>query len=343
MVKGPVQLRPTEAAQVGGDDPGPGAQAGGQVAEHPPVQGERVQQDTGHALAGVVVSQAAAVENRVHRTPVRGGVSANMPRVLGPEKLKTRWPRSRGRGAENPNNLVPWRTAGPRSRNVTALIGLDAGIQQFLDHLKVERQLAAATLEAYGRDLGSFARFAGQPRASAAVGQVRNIDILDYLARLTEAALSARSQARRLVALRQLFKYLKTERVIDGNPTEDIDLPRFGRPLPTFLTVAEVDQLLAAPDRRTPRGARDGAMLELLYATGLAGLRAGAPAPGGHQLPGRLPGGLRQGPASSAWCPSARWPWCRCATTSRSVRAEFLTRPGAARCGGGWQRRTRCS
>jgi integrase/recombinase XerD len=145
---------------------------------------------------------------------------------------------------------------------------LDSGIQQFLDHLKVERQLAAATLEAYGRDLGSFARFADK-RGVTSVGQVRSIDILDHLARLTEAALSARSQARRLVALRQLFKYLKTERVIDGNPTEDIDLPRFGRPLPTFLTVAEVDQLLAAPDRRTARGARDGAMLELLYATGL--------------------------------------------------------------------------
>jgi integrase/recombinase XerD len=145
---------------------------------------------------------------------------------------------------------------------------LDSGIQQFLDHLKVERQLASATLEAYGRDLGSFARFADN-RGVTCVGQVRSIDILDHLARLTEAALSARSQARRLVALRQLFKYLKTERVIDGNPTEDIDLPRFGRPLPTFLTVGEVDQLLASPDRRAARGARDGAMLELLYATGL--------------------------------------------------------------------------
>ena len=154
------------------------------------------------------------------------------------------------------------------SVGATAERTLDAGIQQFLDHLKVERQLAAATLEAYGRDLGSFARFAVK-RGVNSVDQVRSIDILDHMARLTEAALSARSQARRLVALRQLFKYLKTERVIDGNPTEDIDLPRFGRPLPTFLTVGEVDQLLAAPDRRSARGARDGAMLELLYATGL--------------------------------------------------------------------------
>jgi integrase/recombinase XerD len=145
---------------------------------------------------------------------------------------------------------------------------LDQAIQQFLDHLKVERQLAPATLEAYGRDLSSFARFA-EARGVAAARAVRAIDVLDHLAHLTESGLSARSQARRLVAVRQLFRYCKAERLLERDPTEDIDLPRFGRPLPTFLTVAEVDQLLAAPDRRSPRGARDGAMLEVLYATGL--------------------------------------------------------------------------
>jgi integrase/recombinase XerD len=98
---------------------------------------------------------------------------------------------------------------------------------------------------------------------------VRSIDVLDYLALLTERKLSARSQARRLIALRQFFRFLKAERGCDVDPTEEIDLPRFGRKLPDFLSVEEVDRLMAAPDRRTPRGARDGAMLETLYATGL--------------------------------------------------------------------------
>jgi integrase/recombinase XerD len=98
---------------------------------------------------------------------------------------------------------------------------------------------------------------------------VRTIDVLDYLAHLTERALAARSQARRLIALRQLFKFLKAERVRETNPTEEVDLPRFGRRLPEFLTVDEVDRLLAAPDRKGERGVRDGAMLETLYATGL--------------------------------------------------------------------------
>jgi integrase/recombinase XerD len=59
------------------------------------------------------------------------------------------------------------------------------------------------------------------------------------------------------------------ERIVPLDPTEDIDLPRFGRKLPDYLTVDEIDRLLVAPDRRTARGARDAAMIETLYATGL--------------------------------------------------------------------------
>jgi tyrosine recombinase XerD len=145
---------------------------------------------------------------------------------------------------------------------------LDIAVQQFLDHLRVERELSVATLGAYGHDLAAFSRFAAAKNL-AELASIRAIHILEYLSALTDNALSARSQARALVALRQLFRFLKLERLCETNPTEDVDLPRFGRPLPSFLTVAEVDLLLAAPDRRTDRGARDGTMLETLYATGL--------------------------------------------------------------------------
>jgi len=145
---------------------------------------------------------------------------------------------------------------------------LDEEIQQFLDHLRVERELTPATVEAYGRDLGLFARFAADRKVTDGAA-VRPIDVLDFLAFLTDRKLAPRSQARRLIALRQLFKFLKAERLCTVDPTEDVDLPRYGRKLPEFLTVEEVDRLLAAPDRATPRGARDAAMLETLYATGL--------------------------------------------------------------------------
>ena len=145
---------------------------------------------------------------------------------------------------------------------------LDVGIQQFLDHVRVERELTPATVEAYGRDLAGFAHFAAG-RTITLADTVGAIDVLDFLVYLNERKLSARSQARRLVALRQLFRFFKGERIIAVDPTEDVDLPRFGRKLPDFLSVSEIDRLLAAPDRRTPRGGRDAAMIETLYATGL--------------------------------------------------------------------------
>lgn len=145
---------------------------------------------------------------------------------------------------------------------------LDVGIQQFLDHLRVERELTPATVEAYGRDLAGFAHFASGRTISRA-DTVGPVDVLDFLVHLNERKLSARSQARRLVALRQLFRFLKSERLVTVDPTEDIDLPRFGRKLPDYLTVDEVDRLLVAPDRRTARGLRDAAMIEVLYASGL--------------------------------------------------------------------------
>jgi integrase/recombinase XerD len=145
---------------------------------------------------------------------------------------------------------------------------LDQAIQQFLDHLRVERELSVATVAAYGHDLAAFARFA-VGRAVTEASAVRPVDVLEYLVALTESGLSARSQARALVALRQLFRFLREERVCQTNPTEDIDLPRFGRKLPSFLTLDEVDRLLTTPNRAQPRGLRDAAMLETLYATGL--------------------------------------------------------------------------
>jgi len=145
---------------------------------------------------------------------------------------------------------------------------VDMAVQQFLDHLRVERELSVATVEAYGQDLAAFARFLAA-RGVDQVATVRPIDVLDYLALLTAQELSSRSQARALIAQRQFFKFLKAERICENNPTEQIDLPRWGRKLPVFLSLDEVDRLLAIPGRSTPRGMRDTAMLETLYATGL--------------------------------------------------------------------------
>jgi integrase/recombinase XerD len=162
-------------------------------------------------------------------------------------------------------NLRPL-TGGRTIRPVS--LSVDLAIQQFLDHLRVERELSVATLAAYGHDLAALAQFL-VAREIDDVCAVRPIDVLDYLATLAAQGISARSQARALVAQRQFFKFLRSERISESNPTEEIDLPHFGRKLPVFLGLDEVDRLLAAPGRNTPRGLRDSSMLEVLYATGL--------------------------------------------------------------------------
>ncbi len=142
---------------------------------------------------------------------------------------------------------------------------LDRGCDLYLDHLKVERNLSPNTLEAYARDLRRFLDECGRRSAKRVVP----VDIVDHLVRLSDAGLSARSRARALVAVRGLFRFLITEHHVDGDPTETIEGPKFGRRLPHVLDADEVDVLLSAPPVDTARGARDAAMLEVLYATGL--------------------------------------------------------------------------
>ncbi|HZS38527.1 MAG TPA: site-specific tyrosine recombinase XerD [Polyangia bacterium] len=145
---------------------------------------------------------------------------------------------------------------------------LDSAIDLYLDHVKVERGLARNTVEAYGRDLGKFRRWCAKAGLDEA-GAVESRHVLQYLVALAGERLQVRSQARNLVALRGLYKHLRAERHVERDPTADVELPRLGRPLPEVLTPEEVDRLLAAPDVKTPRGLRDAAMLETLYATGL--------------------------------------------------------------------------
>jgi integrase/recombinase XerD len=147
-------------------------------------------------------------------------------------------------------------------------LSLDSAIDLFLDHVKVERGLARNSVDAYGRDLAKFRRFAAAEGVDDA-GAVEPRHLLAYLVALSKAKIAARSQARNLVALRQLFRHLRAERHIARDPTADLELPRVGRPLPVTLTLREVEELLSQPRIDTVRGLRDAAMLETLYATGL--------------------------------------------------------------------------
>ncbi len=145
---------------------------------------------------------------------------------------------------------------------------MDAALNQFYQHLGVERGLAPLTVAAYARDLQDFWEFL-EGRGRDHWGAVALTDLQDYFVAQEARGLSARSRARRLTALRQFFRFLQREEKVEANPVELLDSPRLPRRLPQVLGEAEVAALLAAPDPGTPTGLRDQALLEVLYATGL--------------------------------------------------------------------------
>lgn len=145
---------------------------------------------------------------------------------------------------------------------------LDELLEQFYHHLVAERGLAALTLESYSHDLQDFREFLFT-LARTSWEEVTLEDLQTYLGALEARGLSARSRARRLSALRQFFRFLVREEKISSNPVELLDSPRLPMKLPNVLGEGEVAALLAATNPTTPRGQRDGALLEVLYATGL--------------------------------------------------------------------------
>lgn len=147
---------------------------------------------------------------------------------------------------------------------------LDGWIDAYLDHLRVERNLAKNSLEAYARDLRRLAEHVTKGGAEGV--DPKAIDaatIAELLVGNVKSGFGARSSARQLSALRGFFLFLVRERAIPSDPTLLVDRPRLGRKLPKVLSFEEVEALLATPDRAKPRGIRDAAMIHLMYASGL--------------------------------------------------------------------------
>jgi integrase/recombinase XerD len=142
-----------------------------------------------------------------------------------------------------------------------------AVIDAYLDHLRVERRLARLTVESYSRDLVALARFAES--AKAPVEALSRQDLETFVRGLMSAGLSPRSTARAVASVRGFYRFLVLDRRLDASPADDLHAPRAWPALPRFLSLDEVDRLLAAPDPSTTLGLRDRAMIELLYATGL--------------------------------------------------------------------------
>ena len=148
------------------------------------------------------------------------------------------------------------------------MLEFDDAIDQFIAHLRVERGLADNTTMAYGSDLMQFATHMAV-REVDRVDRVMAEDVNRFLVERLDNNDSMRTVARKLVSIRQLYHFLRTERLVELDPTATIDSPPIGRSLPHVLTEIEVEVLLDAPDGATTEGLRDRVMLEVLYATGL--------------------------------------------------------------------------
>lgn len=142
-------------------------------------------------------------------------------------------------------------------------------IRQFGHYLKLERSLSANSIEAYLHDVQLLKQFIHLNDPPVSPLKVTTKLLQGFLQYINELGMSAYSQARILSGIKAFYKYLLFEELIDKDPTALIEGPRLGRKLPDTLSYPEIEALLNAIDLSTPEGARNRAMLEVLYSSGL--------------------------------------------------------------------------
>ena len=143
----------------------------------------------------------------------------------------------------------------------------DALIDSFIEYLVTERSSAENTMSSYSNDLKAFGLWLDEK--SLSFEKVDYYNLAGYTTAMKETGLKITSINRRLSTIRQFYRFLLDEGIIEMDPTRDIVMPKRAQYLPEVLNVNEVEGLLNAPDTSKPLGKRDKAMLELLYATGL--------------------------------------------------------------------------
>lgn len=145
----------------------------------------------------------------------------------------------------------------------------DIAIRQFKNFLKFERSLAENSVIAYVQDVVKLKQFSEISNLPASPMEYKTSDLDTFFFYLNELGLSAYSQARVLSGIKAFYKFLHYEEIIRDDPAAIIETPRLGRKLPDTLNLHEIDLLLDAIDLSTPEGARNRAMLETLYSSGL--------------------------------------------------------------------------
>lgn len=153
-------------------------------------------------------------------------------------------------------------------------------IRKFLEYLEIERKYSPKTIEAYRSDLEGSARVGRAPGFQQHLVKALGVDIprladvtqrevRGYIAELHRRGLARRSIARKLASVKSFMKFAMGHEIIEANPARLVQTPKLERRLPTVLSREEAAALMELPDRTTAEGARDAAILELLYSTGI--------------------------------------------------------------------------
>jgi len=144
-------------------------------------------------------------------------------------------------------------------------------IEQFLEHLRYERNVSAHTLRNYASDLEQFTYFLAPDRKTKLpdVAEIDHLTIREWMASLHSDQKKKSSIARKLAALRTFFQFLVREGVLELNPAKLVSTPKLEKKLPSHLSIEEAIRFIESPDLDTDLGKRDRAMLELMYATGV--------------------------------------------------------------------------
>ncbi|MFY0605153.1 MAG: site-specific tyrosine recombinase XerD [Cyclobacteriaceae bacterium] len=145
----------------------------------------------------------------------------------------------------------------------------DIYIKQFHSYLKLERSMAANSVDAYVRDVTKLRQFFEIKNRDVSPLKVSQGDLIDFLEFITELNLSPYSHARILSGIKAFYKFMLYEDLIDHDPSELLEAPKIGRKLPDTLDFHEIEKIFSAIDVSTDAGIRNRAMLETLYSSGL--------------------------------------------------------------------------
>ena len=135
--------------------------------------------------------------------------------------------------------------------------------------LRIEKSLSPNSVEAYLSDLSKLQEFLEMTRQDVQPESVTYAQLKDFLVWIGEFSLSPRTQARIVSGIKSFFRFLSIDERIDADPSELLESPRPGRKLPVFLTIDEINEIIAAIDLSHPEGIRNKAIIETLYSCGL--------------------------------------------------------------------------